>query len=49
MDNNKVIVPFKLDKDYKNMLLNHCRNEGMTLSGLIRKLLREYAEKEGIK
>lgn len=45
---NKVIVPFKLDKDYKNSILNHCRKEGMTLSGLIRKLLAEYAEKNGI-
>lgn len=47
-DKEKVVVPFKIEKEAKNRILGHCRSEGMTLSGLIRKLLREYEEKEGL-
>lgn len=47
-DKDKVVIPFKCDKAFKNSIVDHCHQEGMTLSGLIRKLLREYAEKKGL-
>ena len=43
-----VIVPVKLEKKFKNALVDHCRKEGLMLSALMRKLIKEYAEKEGI-
>ena len=46
--NNDVMVPVRMDKNFKNALLKHCKDEGMYLSGLVRKLLREYAEQKGI-
>lgn len=48
MKKNKVLVPCLLDCEFKEALMNHCKNEGMTLSGLIRKLLKLYATKKGI-
>lgn len=46
--NDKVIVPFQLDKQFKNELLAWCRKNDMFLSQLIRKLIKEFAEREGI-
>lgn len=48
MFKDPVMIPVKMERDFKNALLGHCRGQGLMLSVLIRKLLKEYAEKEGI-
>lgn len=48
MFDNPVIIPVKVEKEFKDILVDHCRENGMILSGLMRKLLKEYAEKEGL-
>lgn len=42
-----IVIPVKIEKSDKAALIEHCKREGLTLTGLIRKLLREYAEREG--
>lgn len=48
MFKDPVVIPVKVEKEFKNLLLNHCREHAMILSALMRKLLEEYAEKEGL-
>jgi hypothetical protein len=44
----KVLVPFQCERKRKDMLLKWCRANDMSLSQLVRKLLREFEEKNGI-
>lgn len=44
-----VVIPVKVEKEFKNLLLDHCRENAMIISTLMRKLLEEYAEKERLK
>ena len=48
MSNELKQFPVKLETDFKNELIIHCRRNGTTLAALIRELLKEYAEREGI-
>lgn len=45
---NSAVFNIRVEEDLKDVVLEHCRKEGRTLSGLIRKLLTEYAIKEGL-
>lgn len=48
MKKDKVLVPFQLDREFKDELLKYCREHDIYLSQLIRRLVREFAEREGI-
>ena len=43
-----VQIPIKIERNLKNAITEHCKKEGLMFSGLIRKLLSDYAEKEGL-
>ena len=43
-----VVIPLKIEKEFKNVILDYCRKEGMTFSGLVRKLLTDYAKQKGV-
>lgn len=48
MQNDKVIVAFQVDKNFKDELTEYCIENDILLSQLIRKSLKEFAEREGI-
>lgn len=42
------VVHVKIERKKKAVLVEHCNRNGLMFSGLIRRLLDEYAEKEGL-
>lgn len=49
MRNNDVMYPIRINKELKDKLIEHCKENEITLAALIRRLLKEYVAREEIK
>lgn len=45
---NPVQIPVKIEKTLKDALADHCEETGVMFTWLVRRILTEYAEKEGL-
>lgn len=43
-----VQIPVKIERGLKDVLAQHCEEKGFMFTWLVRNLLKEYAEKEGL-
>lgn len=44
-----VQIPVKIERNLKDILTKHCEENGVMFTWLVRRLLTEYAEREGLK